>query len=84
MSDTDSDVDVEMTPEPDPNAVPIMLNGREIVARKGESIIAAADRHGEYIPQVLLPPADEFRSACAASAWSRSIPAVARCCSRVA
>jgi len=54
MSETD--VDVEVTPEPDPDAVPITLNGREIVARKGESIIAAADRHGEYIPRFCYHP----------------------------
>ena len=47
-------------PEPDPNVVPITLNGRPIEARKGELVIAAADRHGEHIPPVLLPPADEL------------------------
>lgn len=42
----------EETPvEPDPNAVPITLNGREVIARKGETLIAAAERHGEYIPR---------------------------------
>ncbi len=39
------------TPPPDPNAVPITINGREVVARKGELIIAAAQRLGEYIPR---------------------------------
>ncbi len=53
---SEADVDVEVTPEPDPNAVPITLNGREIVARKGESIIAAADRHGEFIPRFCYHP----------------------------
>ncbi len=43
-------------PEPDPNAVSITLNGREITARKGELIIAAADRHGEYIPRFCYHP----------------------------
>ena len=38
-------------PEPDPNAVSITLNGRQVTARKGELIIAAAERHGEYIPR---------------------------------
>ena len=42
--------------EPDPNAVPITLNGRQIVARKGETIIAAADREGEYIPRFCYHP----------------------------
>ncbi len=54
--DEQTDVVVEPEPEPDPNAVPITLNGREIVARKGESIIAAADRHGEYIPRFCYHP----------------------------
>jgi len=43
---------VEPTEAPlDPNAVPISINGREVVARKGELIIAAAERAGEYIPR---------------------------------
>ncbi len=35
----------------DPNEVRVTLNGREISARKGELIINAAERHGEYIPR---------------------------------
>jgi NADH-quinone oxidoreductase subunit G len=35
----------------DPNAVPITINGRDVVAQKGELIIAAAERNGEYIPR---------------------------------
>jgi len=54
--DENTDVVVAPEPEPDPNAVPITLNGREIIARKGESIIAAADRHGEYIPRFCYHP----------------------------
>jgi NADH-quinone oxidoreductase subunit G len=38
-------------PLPDPNAVSVSLNGRAITATKGELIIAAAERHGEYIPR---------------------------------
>ena len=38
-------------PEPDPNAVAITINGRPVTARKGELVIAAAERHGEYIPR---------------------------------
>ena len=38
-------------PEPDVNAVSVSLNGRVISATKGELIIAAAERHGEYIPR---------------------------------
>ena len=68
MSDetTDTTDDVEATgevtedvapePEPDPNAVSITLNGREIAATKGELLIAAAERHGEYIPRFCYHP----------------------------
>ncbi|HEY5664552.1 MAG TPA: NADH-quinone oxidoreductase subunit NuoG [Ilumatobacter sp.] len=42
--------------EPDPNAVAIVLNGRAVTARAGESVIAAADRHGEYIPRFCHHP----------------------------
>ena len=38
-------------PAPDPNAVSVTLNGTPITARRGELIIAAAERHGEYIPR---------------------------------
>ena len=47
---------VETEPEPDPNAVAMTLNGREITARKGELVIAAAERHGEYIPRFCYHP----------------------------
>lgn len=43
-------------PPPDPNAVSITLNGRPVQARKGEFIIAAADRAGEYIPRFCYHP----------------------------
>ncbi len=41
---------------PDPNAVSITINGRTVTARKGEWIIAAADREGEYIPRFCYHP----------------------------
>ena len=37
--------------EVDPNAVPITINGRAVTARKGELVIAAAQRHDVYIPR---------------------------------
>ena len=37
--------------EVDPNAVPITINGRAITARKGEYVIAAAERNDVYIPR---------------------------------
>jgi NADH-quinone oxidoreductase subunit G len=41
---------------PDPNRVAITINGREVAARKGEMVIAAADRAGEYIPHFCYHP----------------------------
>jgi NADH-quinone oxidoreductase subunit G len=38
-------------PEPDPNAVVITIDGRPFMSRKGELIIAAAERAGVYIPR---------------------------------
>jgi len=48
--------DLELVPEPDPNVVPVTLNGREIEARKGELVIAAAERHDAYIPHFCYHP----------------------------
>jgi NADH-quinone oxidoreductase subunit G len=41
---------------PDPNAVAITVNGRAVTARKGELVIAAAERAGEYIPRFCYHP----------------------------
>ena len=48
----------EETPEVpvDPNAVTITVNGREVAAHKGEMIIAAADRSGDFIPRFCYHP----------------------------
>lgn len=46
----------EPAPEPDPNAVAVTLNGRQIEARKGELVIAAAERHDTYIPHFCYHP----------------------------
>ncbi len=48
----------EPTPEiaVDPNAVNLTINGRPVAARKGELIIAAADRSGDYIPRFCYHP----------------------------
>ena len=43
-------------PEPDPNAVSITINGRTVSARKGEMVIAAADRADEFIPRFCYHP----------------------------
>jgi len=48
----------EIDPEPivDPNVVTVTLNGREVEARKGELVIAAAERHDAYIPHFCYHP----------------------------
>jgi NADH-quinone oxidoreductase subunit G len=43
-------------PELDPNAINLTINGRPVVARKGDMVIAAADRIGEYIPHFCYHP----------------------------
>ncbi len=45
-----------LPPEPDPNAVAVTINGVPFTARKGELIIAAAERAGEYIPRFCYHP----------------------------
>ena len=55
MSTTETTPD-ENLPPADPNAVRITINGREVEARKGEWIIAAADRSGDYIPRFCYHP----------------------------
>jgi len=37
-------------PEPDPNAVAVTLNGREIIAQKGDLVIAVAESNGATVP----------------------------------
>lgn len=56
MTTIDNSSEVENTPPPDPNAVSITINGRTVSARKGELIIAAADRVDEYIPRFCYHP----------------------------
>ena len=51
MTTTEPAPTADDTPPPDPNAVAITINGTPVTARKGELIIAAAERHGEYIPR---------------------------------
>ena len=56
MTTIDTDATEAPMPEPDPNAVSITINGRQVQARKGEFIIAAADRVDEYIPRFCYHP----------------------------
>ena len=58
------------------------INGVPFTARKGELIIAAAERAGVYIPRFCYHPRMRAGRACAGSAWSRSTAAAARRCSR--
>ena len=55
MTDTVA-TDHEVTPPVDPNAVAITVNGKQVVAQKGELVIAAAERAGEYIPRFCYHP----------------------------
>jgi NADH-quinone oxidoreductase subunit G len=50
MTSTEAEAQAE-TPPPDPNVVRLTINGREVVARKGDLVIAAAQRVGDYIPR---------------------------------
>jgi NADH-quinone oxidoreductase subunit G len=43
-------------PPVDPNAITMSINGKPVAARKGELIIAAADRSGDYIPRFCYHP----------------------------
>ncbi len=55
-TDDAADAPADPEPEPDPNVVTITLNGREVPTFKGELLIAAAERHGEYIPRFCYHP----------------------------
>ncbi len=50
MSDDGTEVSIS------PNAVAITIDGREVVAEKGELLIDAAERHGVYIPRFCYHP----------------------------
>ena len=55
MSDTASPEEIEAPPV-DPNEVRLTINGREVVSTKGEMVIAAAERSGDYIPHFCYHP----------------------------
>jgi len=50
MTTTEPGTDA-VAPPPDPDAVNLTINGRPVVARKGDLVIAAAQRIGDYIPR---------------------------------
>jgi NADH-quinone oxidoreductase subunit G len=45
------DESTDAAPPPNPNDVHLTINGRPVVAQKGDLIIKAADDNGEYIPR---------------------------------
>jgi NADH-quinone oxidoreductase subunit G len=52
MTDTKaSETDAVAEPPPNPNDVALTINGKAIIAQKGDLIIKAADDNGEYIPR---------------------------------
>ncbi len=53
MNTTDPATDAGSPPvvPPDPNEVRLTINGSPVVARKGDLVIAAAERVGDYIPR---------------------------------
>ena len=55
MTTTEPTPQTDETPV-DPNAISMSINGRTVAARKGELIIAAADRSGDYIPRFCYHP----------------------------
>jgi NADH-quinone oxidoreductase subunit G len=60
-SETKAADDIGMTekvkaPPPPPDALTMTVDGREVQARKGELVIAAAERHGVYIPRFCYHP----------------------------
>ena len=43
-------------PAVDPTTVTVTINGRQVTAVKGEMVIAAADRSGDFIPRFCYHP----------------------------
>ncbi len=52
----DDIADSDPEPEPDPNAVTLSINGRDVPARKGDMVIAAALQADEYVPHFCYHP----------------------------
>jgi NADH-quinone oxidoreductase subunit G len=53
-----------MSDAPPVDGVGVVINGREIVADEGELVIAAAERHGVYIPRFCYHPRMESVGMC--------------------
>ena len=52
----DEAIEAVPEPEPDPNAVAVTLNGREIIAHKGDLVIAVAESNGATVPHFCYHP----------------------------
>ncbi len=62
MSTTESNI--EPASQLDPNVVSMTINGKAVLARKGEWIIAAADRTEDFIPRFCYHPRMESVGVC--------------------
>jgi len=56
MTDNDPVANRETELVTDPNAINLTINGKSVAARKGEMIIAAADRTTDFIPRFCYHP----------------------------
>ncbi len=56
VDDAHEELAAEPEPEPDPNAVTLTIDGREVSARKGDMVIAAALGADTYVPHFCYHP----------------------------
>ena len=56
VDDAHEELAAEPEPEPDPNAVTVTIDGREVAARKGDMVIAAALGADVYVPHFCYHP----------------------------
>ena len=56
IADSESAHEDAAEPEPDPDAVTLSINGRNVAARKGDMVIAAALGADEYVPHFCYHP----------------------------
>ena len=56
IADSESVHEDAAEPEPDPDAVTLSINGRNVAARKGDMVIAAALGADEYVPHFCYHP----------------------------
>ena len=56
VDDAHEELTAEPEPEPDPNAVTLTIDGREVAARKGDMVIAAALGADVYVPHFCYHP----------------------------